>query len=303
MSLLRSKSKRLLGIHVSLHAIQLVELSKKEQVYCVENYAISDLQQPDNTFAAATLLRQLCQTLKIDTKRTVVAVPDARTLRKTMSISAQLSLANIEALVAVEVNKLLPQETETLYYDFQWNPLTSSESSLHDLVILAARRMDVDQRMQLLTAAGLHAHAVDVISQALYRVLKHMQIALPATIAWIYLDDAHVHLYVFHLGNTLFVHSEPLASKPMHDMATCLVHIQRAIHMFQAAYPLYVLSHAIASSTDVHFETMYLSAALPLEIQSIHPFDMLPLANHLDKNALLSHSNELLIALGLALRI
>lgn len=303
MSLLLSKSKRLLGIHVSLHTVQVVELSKKGQVYCVENYAISHLQQPENTIAVAKLVRQLCQTLKTDTKRAVVAVPDARTLCKLMSVSTQLSLKNIEELAAVEVNKLLPQEAETLYYDFQWNPPTSDDSSVHDLVILAARRVDVDQRMHLLTAAGLRAQAVDVVSQALYRVLKYMQMSLPATVAWIYLEDAQVHLYVFHLGNTLFVHSEPLVSTPMHDMATCLAHIQRAIHMFQVAYPLYVLSHAIVSSTDVHFETMYLSIVLNLEIQCIHPFDVLPLAKHLDKNVLRSRSNELLIALGLALRI
>lgn len=316
MSWLSSKAKRKLGVDMTPHSIKFVELYQHEHQYRIENYGIYRFAEPMMTGglirdqdALTDAIRQRFKLNRFSIKTAVLAVPDAFTLRKIISVSPHLSADDLEQLAGMEVGKLWPHATDPLNFDFQWCQPKHNDSSLRDLLIIASRSDYIQQRSQVARSMGLRVRAIDVESQALYRVYTQIFQANLKTIGWIHFEATSFDVYIFDQDLTIFTHREALKAYQNIDQALfvqqALNQVQSVLQVFQSSYPMYdVFEQMIvsAAASSAYPWASAISALMDINVVKINPFDVLTLAKHLDRESLLEQADELLIALGLALR-
>lgn len=327
----RFRKPIILGIDLAYTSIQLIQLQHVTTTYQVACFGYLDLP-PDimcgmavrDISGLAELLRQLLSELGFWPCRwleAAIAVPDGCTIRKTLNVSERLTQADLEELVHIELEKILPNSggiDQELCFDFK-RLMTENPSHLYDLLIVATRISYVQQRVAALQTLGVRVPWVDVESFAVQRVLKRMDHLSDALgiILVIELTGSHLKLLFYKNMTLIFMREETLAMdtlKAHHaqtmmgpytlDMQSCLVYIKRACHFFYTMHPdtaaiqHLMLIGCLARASGLcqylkhHFPNLYVDIANPF----VHM--------HCDLNPILlmEDAPRYLTACGLALR-
>lgn len=312
VSLLSSKAKRKLGVDISSKAIKIIELSKKNQTYCIERYAIHTFDHViinggilTDDVAVLDAMLQLLKKNKFSSKNAVLAVPDSCTLRKVMSVSPHLTAEDLDELAVIEINKLWPHAAETLNFDFQWCKTFPKDPSLRDVLMIASRSDYVEQRAQVAKRVGLRVSAMDIESHALYRLYKLLHLRNRSPIGWLHFDEACFDVYIFDNDMTVFTHREAFNVVPTVDQQGVIIQVQRVLQVFQTSYPMYesLYSFILSETSAGSIWASLLSSYLMLDIIPFNPFETLSFSKYLDRDAFMQQADGFLIACGLALRI
>ncbi len=311
MSLLSSKSKRSLGVDISSKSIKIIELSVKNRVYCVEHYAIHQFDKLIfngggliDDVVVMNAMAQMLKKSKFVSKTAVLAVPDSCTLRKVIAVSPHLNAEDLEELVTIEINKLWPHAAEALNFDFQWCQALPQDSALRDLVLIASRSDFVEQRSQVAQRVGLRVSAMDIESQALYRLYKLLHFQSRSLIGWLHFDTLFFDVYIFDKDTTVFTHREALNIDFNRDKQSVLIQVQRVLQVFQTSYSIEALSPFVLSQTSTHDTwTSLLMTCLNLDIIPFNPFEQFSFAKSVDRDAFMHQAGDFLIACGLAIRL
>ncbi|MBK1619680.1 pilus assembly protein PilM [Lamprobacter modestohalophilus] len=171
------KQHALLGVDIGSSAIKLVELgpgsASRPEHFRVEALAleplpshtlvekkIADVTQVGQAIAAAL------QRSKSKTKRAVVAVAGSAVITKVLSLSAELSDAEMEAQIQLEADQYVPYPLEEVNLDFDVLGPTEGSAGMVDVLLAASRQENVDDRVAALELAGLSVEIVDIESNA-----------------------------------------------------------------------------------------------------------------------------------------
>ena len=212
------KQPALLGVDITPHAVRLIQLGKRQRrrtlYYCVECCAsqsiVTSSVTPGETTALATsrALQQALQKAGTRTRRAAIAVPSTAVMSKTVSLPSELSDLDMESQVWLEAEQLIPVPLAELMIDFV--VLGPSATALHqvDVLIVAARRKAVEQRLALLQAAELDCRIVDLVPdvmQRAYRAFLYPMDDPEACYALLILEQHSFYLAVF-VGDTMVDH-------------------------------------------------------------------------------------------------
>ncbi|WP_462321369.1 type IV pilus assembly protein PilM [Halochromatium sp.] len=171
------KQPALLGIDIGSTAVKLVELvpgAASEPGLCrlaalaleplpphtVVEKKIADVAQAGQAIAAA-LKRS-----RSSTKRAAVAVAGSAVITKVLSLSAELSDAEMEAQIQLEADQYVPYPLEEVNLDFDVIGPTRDSAGMVDVLLAASRQENVDDRVAALELAGLSVEIVDIESNA-----------------------------------------------------------------------------------------------------------------------------------------
>ena len=208
---LSAKGLPILGLDISTTSVKLVELSDAGKgLLRVERYVIEPLPKDavsDGNIAnldqVAETIRSAWKNLGTRIKNVALALPSSAVITKKILAPASLKGVDLENQVETEANQVIPFSLDEVNLDFQ--VLGPSPASPDDVQILlaAARKERVEDRVAAVEAAGLKALIMDVESYATQTAFEQMAHLLPnngagQTIAIIDIGAQNMHINIFN---------------------------------------------------------------------------------------------------------
>lgn len=182
-----AKSPPMLGLDIGTTSVKFVEISStgKDQ-YRVENYVVESLPKDairegdvSNADEVVEVLQSAWKQLGTRVKNVVMALPAAAVITKKILLPANLAGVELETQVESEANQVIPFSLDEVNLDFQvLGPSPGSPSDV-EVLIAAARKEKVEDRVALAEAAGLKALVMDVESYATLTAYECMANLLP----------------------------------------------------------------------------------------------------------------------------
>ncbi|MCK5888692.1 MAG: pilus assembly protein PilM [Methylococcales bacterium] len=169
MSWFNRKKTAVLGIDISTVAIKVLELSRSGGQYRVESYSVAPLPQDviaDNTItdidAIANALRVAVKQSGSKIQQVCVAVAAASVMTKIIAMPAALSEDEMEDQILVEADQYVPYPLDEINLDFEIQGETLENPGMVDVLLVASRRENIEDRVEALANAGLKAAIIDV---------------------------------------------------------------------------------------------------------------------------------------------
>lgn len=224
---LRRQKPGLLGIDISSAAVKLVELSHGETGYRVESVAVAPLVQGavvDKTLANVEVIGQAIKTVikasGTRLKHAALAVPTSAVITKTIPMDATLAGEELELQVELEADRYIPYPLDEVSLDFEVLGPSEKSRDMMDVLLVASRRENVDDRVAALDFAGLKAGIVDVESYAIvnaYNTLLDHEEGFKSgrTVAVADVGATMMSLNVIHAGLGVYIREQAFGGKEL----------------------------------------------------------------------------------------
>lgn len=215
---LSAKGLPIIGLDISTTAVKLVELSDAGKgMLRIERYVIEPLPRDAVTDGNIANLDQVADTLRTAwknlgtrIKNVALALPSSAVITKKILVPASLKGIDLENQVEAEANQVIPFSLDEVNLDFQ--VLGPSPGSPDDVQILlaAARKEKVEDRVAVAEAAGLTAYIMDVESYATQTAYEQIAHLLPnsgagQTVAIIDVGAQNMHINILNDNESVYL--------------------------------------------------------------------------------------------------
>lgn len=213
-----AKSPPMLGLDIGTTSVKFVEISEAGKgQYRVERYVIQPLPKDAVKEGDIANEEQVIETLQTawsqlgsHVKNVVMALPASAAITKKILLPATLSGVELETQVEAEANQVIPFSLDEVNLDFQ--VLGPSPGSPNDVEVLlaAARKEKVEDRVALAEAAGLKALVMDVESYATIAAYDRIARLFPRggegqTIAIFDIGTNNIHINVLYNNESVYL--------------------------------------------------------------------------------------------------
>jgi type IV pilus assembly protein PilM len=164
-----SRSKPLAGLDITTSSIKLIELAPQGRGYRVECYAAEP--SPPNSIteksivdsdAVGEALRRAMKRAATKVTEVAIAISGDAAITKVIQMPRNLNENDMEAQVEVQADQYIPFPMEEVSYDFEVVGESPNDPEMVDVLLVATRTENVDQRRAAVESAGLKARIVDV---------------------------------------------------------------------------------------------------------------------------------------------
>jgi type IV pilus assembly protein PilM len=169
MGFLDRKPTSAVGIDISTSAIKMLELRKQGKGYRVESYAAVPLaddvvvdHQIKEIEAVGTAIAKAVERSRSKTKQAAVALAGSQVISKTLTMPAGLSDDELEQQIAIEADHYIPFPLDEVNFDFEVLGPVDGEEGQVEVLLVASRTEQVEQRVAALEVGGLLPQVVDV---------------------------------------------------------------------------------------------------------------------------------------------
>jgi type IV pilus assembly protein PilM len=180
---LGSRRSPLIGIDITTSSIKLIELAESGGQYRVESYAAEPTPHSAvnekaivDANAVGEAIRRAVKRSGVRTKECAIAISGDAAITKSIPMPRSLSENELEQQVEMQADQYIPFPMEEVSYDFQVLGPSEKDPEMQDVLLVATRTENVNQRVAAVTAAGLVPRIVDVEAFALEnacRLLTH----------------------------------------------------------------------------------------------------------------------------------
>jgi type IV pilus assembly protein PilM len=180
------KQRPVLGLDITSSSIKLIELSFSGGQYSVEAYAAE--ATPQNAMnekaivdvdAIGEAIARAARRAGARTKDVAVAIAGDAAITKVIQMPRNLNDADLEAQVEMQADQYIPFPMEEVAYDFEVLGTSEKDPDSIDVLLVASRSENVEQRRAAVAAAGLATRIVDVEAFALENACRLMTHQMP----------------------------------------------------------------------------------------------------------------------------
>jgi type IV pilus assembly protein PilM len=173
-------------LDITTSSIKLIELSMVGGQYRVEAYAAEPT--PPNAMNEKTLvdpqvvgeaIRRALKRAGSKSSEVAIAISGDAAITKVIQMPRGLRDADLEAQVEMQADQYIPFPMEEVSYDFEVLGNSAKEENSIDVLLVASRTENVEQRRAAVLAAGLTARIVDVEAFALESACRLMTHQMP----------------------------------------------------------------------------------------------------------------------------
>jgi type IV pilus assembly protein PilM len=179
MSWFNRKQNAVLSIDISTAAVKLLELSRKGNRYRVESFAVAPLPQDafvDKNIANVNVIAEAIKVALTKSesklKQATVAVSGSAVMTKTITMPGSLTEDEMEEQIMVEADQYVPYSLDDINFDFEVQGINQNDPEMVDVLLVASRKENVEDRVEALLKAGLKAGIVDVETFAMEDALS-----------------------------------------------------------------------------------------------------------------------------------
>jgi type IV pilus assembly protein PilM len=180
------KYRQLLGLDITTSSIKLIELAMAGGQYRVEAYAAEPT--PPNAMNEKTIvdpeavgegIRRAIKRSGAKSREVAIAIAGDAAITKVIQMPKGLRDSDLEAQVEMQADQYIPFPMEEVSYDFEVLGASEKDGDSIDVLLVASRTDNVDQRRAAVAAAGLTARIVDVEAFALENACRLMTHQMP----------------------------------------------------------------------------------------------------------------------------
>jgi type IV pilus assembly protein PilM len=181
-----SRSKTLAGLDITTSSIKLIELVPHGRGYRVECYAAEP--SPPNSIteksivdpdAVGEAVRRAIKRSSTNATEVAIAISGDAAITKMIQMPRNLNENELEAQVEIQADQYIPFPMEEVSFDYQVIGESPNDPDMLDVLLVATRTENVDQRRAAVEAAGLKARVVDVEPFALENACTLMTHQMP----------------------------------------------------------------------------------------------------------------------------
>jgi type IV pilus assembly protein PilM len=211
----------LIGVDISTSAVKMVELSAAGKgAYRLEGYSIAAIPKDAITDGNIVGLEQVSDAVKLAwkllgsrEKRAALALPSAAVITKKVLMGADLREADMEAQVEAEANQYIPFPLEEVNIDFQIIGPAPNNPDEVEVLIAAARKEKIEDRVAAAEDAGLKVTVMDVdtyATEAAYSLVAHQlpNAGKEQTVMVIDIGAVMMHINVLHDNKSVYVREQ-----------------------------------------------------------------------------------------------
>ena len=347
---LAPKRSQIFGLDIDDVAVRIVELSQRQDgSLCLERYAIERLKEHavtdgsvNDIEAVGSAINAAASRVEGAARNAAVGIPAVSMTLKTLRLPSSLEEQALEAQVSVEATQQLPFALDEIGLDFFAFPAEEDDSSVQDVLVAAARKEKIDERVAAVDMSKYKVAVVDAESLALGYAL---QVTVPemeadvGNIGYVYVGRDRIELSIFRNQRQIFSRAQIFGRQPLlseiaraynlspDDAKLCREDpaLRPADYTEAVLQPYFrYLASEVNRALQLFFASTHNSAvdlivvggllenvpaflgvfadALSVETRVANPFAGIPAAPHLDRNNLDAAAPELLVAFGLAVR-
>ena len=190
MNWFNHKHNGVLSIDISTAAVKLLELSRVGARYRVESYAVAPLPHDAVVDKNLANVDVIAEAIKVAVKRSetklkqaTVAVAGSAVMTKIITMPASLSDDEMEEQIMVEADQYVPYSLDEINFDFEVQQVNEHNPEMVDVLLVASRKENVDDRVEALSKAGLKTRIVDVEAFAIENSFSLLADQLAGSIA------------------------------------------------------------------------------------------------------------------------
>ena len=207
----RFRRKPLLtGLDIGSHSIKLVRLKARQGSYQLVNFGVMPLPPRaivDHTImdegSVVTAIRNLIRMEKISARDTAVALSGQAVLTKTIRLP-RMSDRELAEAMQWEAEQHIPFDMADINLDFRILASGNATGGQMDVLLVAARKARVAERVSLLTAAGLRPAVVDIDVLALANAFEAAHGLADTPIALVDIGASTMNVNIVSNGATTF---------------------------------------------------------------------------------------------------
>ena len=176
-----ARYRPLIGLDVTTSSIKLIELSLDGGQYRVEAYAAEATPHSAinekaivDAQAVGEAIKRAIRRSGARAKEVAVAISGDAAITKVVQMPRALSGRDLEAQVELQADQYIPFPMEEVSYDFEVMGPSEKDADMQDVLLVATRTENVEQRQAAVAAAGLSPHVVDVEAFALENACRLM---------------------------------------------------------------------------------------------------------------------------------
>lgn len=174
--LLGNKSASLVGLDIGSSSVKLVALSKNGYRYTLDAYAVVSLPSSavvdgniQNVSEVSNCISKAVRMAGGRMSSAVSAVSASAVITKHVEMSSKLTEFELEDQIKVEADQVIPYSLDDVALDFEIQGYVEDNRQLNDVLLVACRRADVEQREDAINDAGLRCEVVDIDTYAVER--------------------------------------------------------------------------------------------------------------------------------------
>lgn len=220
-SLFTESTPPLVGIDISSTSVKMVELAKDSRGgYKLEAYAIAPL--PAEAMAdgnvsdigkVADAIKLAWKALGTREKHAALALPSSAVISKKVLMSAELREEDMEVQVEAEANQYIPFPLDEVNIDFQVIGPAPNNPDEVEVLIVAARKEKIEDRVAAAEVAGLKVTVMDVDSYATEAAYTLVAVQLPdagdnKTVMIVDIGATMMHINVLHDNKPVYAREQ-----------------------------------------------------------------------------------------------
>lgn len=332
------KTKCLIGLDITTTTIKLLELSKNEQGYQVENFAISQIKPSDtpiesllqhNSLLISKTVSDMLYLSQMSARQATIALADNNIMNKVIRFDKSCTFAEIENQIVMDHMKYFAPISEPINYDFYILGNSPQFNECIDVWIIAVKQLLVDNCITAINKSGLKIDAIDLASLAIVRACHQMPAIMKCIenkqlFAIININSNQVTFIIYNNSVPLLTRSIILESvfnnSKLQDnnennlyssiLSTQQQHfviqqIHQILQSFRASYQISTVKHLLLGgdiSNIVAFGEQ-LNAEFGISCSVANPFKNMTFAECCDSKTLLQQAHQWMICSGLAMRM
>jgi type IV pilus assembly protein PilM len=176
----------LLGLDITTSSVKLIELAMAGGQYRVESYAAE--ATPHNAInekaivdaeAVGEAIRRAVKRSGARSREAAIAISGDAAITKVIQMPKSLGENELEGQVEMQADQYIPFPLEEVSFDYQVVGPSEKDPEMLDVLLVATRTENVEQRQAAVRASGLTARIVDVEAFALENACSLMRHQMP----------------------------------------------------------------------------------------------------------------------------
>ncbi len=223
-SLFGKSSPPLAGLDISTSGVRLVELADAGRGELrLERYAAEPLPRGavvdgniENIDQVSEAVRRVWKKSGTRAKLVALGMPPASVITKKIILPAGMSEDQLEVQVESEASQYIPFALDEVSLDFDVIGQAPNSAEDMEVMLAAARREKVEDRVAIAEAAGLTATVMDIESYAARAALDRVAGARPEQIVALFQIGAQAtHVSVLQNGETIYEREQPFGGNAL----------------------------------------------------------------------------------------
>jgi type IV pilus assembly protein PilM len=220
-----STGDSLVAVAISGEAVRVVELSKKGDQYTVENllnYRVrkeaTEEGESSGMDEKSIALKKIVDELGLMGREVCSSVSNVLVMSKVIELSSSLTAVEIEHEVMLEIDQFVPYPIEDISFDYEVQQELGSNPEQIQVLLVASRRENVEDQVEVLSTAGLKPVVLDVDVYAMERAFALLVHQFPEgvvekPIAVFDFSEKSVVQYVMYGGRTIYTREQSLGGQ------------------------------------------------------------------------------------------